>query len=345
MEKRLLKTDVFAEAVKRMTAARRVLGPVKDGGNVVFGPLEPGREPELGYRNTRNAPKNALFPHTETLMRYTRTPKGMECAGQGDEPAETVVLVRPCDAQSFLLLDRVFDQPGCRDPYYVSHRERTTVVALACSEPPYAACFCTSVGGDPVPSDPAGPAGVDVLATDLGGEVLAEFLTVKGEALLPFFEGAAPANGDVGSRKAEVARRSRAAIRSHVPAREVKPILEQNFDHPFWAGIHGKCLACGTCTYICPTCHCFDIGDEVRKDAGERLRSWDSCMFPMFTREASGHNPRSSQKERWRQRVMHKFRYIPENFDLVGCVGCGRCVLNCPVNLDIRKIVQDVAKI
>lgn len=342
METRLLKKDGLAGAVKRMAAAKRVLGPVKVADNVVFGPLELGLEPELGFANTRNAPKNALFPHTETLVRYTRTPKGMESTGQGDEPTETVILVRPCDAQSFLLLDRVFDQPGCSDPYYLGHRERTTVVALACSEPPYAACFCTSVGGDPVPAEPQG---IDVLVTDLGDEFLAEFLTPKGEALVPFFEGSAPVDDAASQRKEEVRTVARAAIRSQVPAREVKSILQQNFDHPFWAGLHGKCLACGTCTYICPTCHCFDINDESKKDDGVRLRSWDSCMFPLFTKEASGHNPRSSQKERWRQRVMHKFRYLPENFDLMGCVGCGRCVLNCPVNLDIRKIVQDVSKI
>ena len=342
METRLLKKDDFAGMVKKMAAAKRVLGPVKDGDNVVFGPLEAGREPELRFANTRNAPKNALFPHTETLVRYTRTPKGMESTGQGDEPIETVILVRPCDAQSFLLLDRVFDQPGCRDPYYLAHREGTTVVALACSQPPYAACFCTSVGGEPVPAEPQG---IDVLVTDLGDVFLAEFLTPKGEALLLFFEDSAPADDTASQRKEEVRAAARAAIRSQVPAQEVLPILQQNFDHPFWAGLHGKCLACGTCTYICPTCHCFDINDESKRDDGVRLRSWDSCMFPLFTKEASGHNPRSSQKERWRQRVMHKFRYLPENFDLVGCVGCGRCVLNCPVNLDIRKIVQDVSKI
>ncbi len=341
METRLLKKDGLGDALRRLAAAKRVLGPVKDGDNVVFGPVTGSQGPLLGFANTRNAPKNALFPHTETLVRYTRTPKGVEAVGEGDEPAETVLLVRPCDAQSFLLLDRVFDQPGCRDPYYVGHRERATVVALACPQPPYAACFCTSVGGEPVPG---APEGVDVLVTDLGEEVLAEFLTEKGAALLSFFEGPA-AGAEAAARKEQVREAARAAIRSQVPASEVKPILQKNFEHPFWAGLHGKCLACGTCTYLCPTCHCFDISDEVKGDDGVRLRSWDSCMFPLFTKEASGHNPRSSQKERWRQRVMHKFRYIPENFDLIGCVGCGRCVLNCPVNLDIRKIVQDVSKI
>ncbi|MCE5274896.1 MAG: 4Fe-4S dicluster domain-containing protein, partial [Deltaproteobacteria bacterium] len=95
----------------------------------------------------------------------------------------------------------------------------------------------------------------------------------------------------------------------------------------------------------CPTCHCFDISDEVKGSDGKRLRNWDSCMFPLFTKETSGHNPRPSQKERWRQRVMHKFRYYVDNFGAIACVGCGRCVMSCPVNLDIRKIVEDISKL
>ena len=96
---------------------------------------------------------------------------------------------------------------------------------------------------------------------------------------------------------------------------------------------------------MCPTCHCFDISDEIKGDDGVRIRNWDSCMFPLFTRETSGHNPRTSQKQRWRQRLMHKFKYYVDNFDAIACVGCGRCVMSCPVNIDIRKIVQDISKL
>jgi sulfhydrogenase subunit beta (sulfur reductase) len=306
MEQRLIRKEELDGLVRRIAGEKIVLGPVREETNLLFEPLD-GRDPDLSFTNTRNAPKNALFPHTETLIRFTRTPKGMEFAAEGEEPAEAVVLVRPCDARSFLFLDKVFDQKEYRDPYYIARRERTTVVSMACPRPPYTACFCTSVGGEP-----GGSEGADVLLTDLGEEVLAEFLTPKGEKLLKHFEGARPADDRARSRKEEVRESARQAIRSQVPAREVKPILDANFEHPFWATLHQKCLACGTCTYLCPT---------------------------------SGHNPRPSQQERWRQRLMHKFRYIPENFDTIGCVGCGRCVLNCPVNLDIRKIVEDVSKL
>ena len=117
-------------------------------------------------------------------------------------------------------------------------------------------------------------------------------------------------------------------------------MLPALFDSPVWAEVSEKCLACGTCTYNCPDCHCFNIEDRLLADGGERVRGWDSCMYPMFTQHASGHNPRPDQAARWRQRTMHKFEYLPRNVALYGCVGCGRCVQSCPVRLDIRQVLR-----
>ena len=118
--------------------------------------------------------------------------------------------------------------------------------------------------------------------------------------------------------------------------------LWEVFDHPIWKEVAERCLACGACTYLCPTCHCFDIQDEVMKSSGQRVRNWDSCMFPLFTLHGSGHNPRTRQGERWRQRLQHKFNYYVENFGCTACVGCGRCIVNCPVNIDIREVLERV---
>jgi sulfhydrogenase subunit beta (sulfur reductase) len=340
MEKRLIKKEALAGIVGELSGKMQVCAPMKEEDQVLFRVLAPGEIPLVDFANTKNAPKNFLFPRTETMMKYTRTRKGMVFAGeQGDEGKTVLFGVRPCDARSFTLLDMLFDQEKYRDPYYVEKRAKTTVVALACVHPPYATCFCTSVGGAPVSSE-----GVDLLLTDLGEAYLAEFLTPKGEALLSAF-GGTPAGEAEAKQKETIAAKAAAEIRSRIPAREIKPILDTHFEDPFWDTLHLKCLACGTCTYLCPTCHCFDIGDEVKGNDGIRIRNWDSCMFPMFTKETSGHNPRPSQKERWRQRVMHKFRYYVDNFGAIACVGCGRCVMACPVNLDIRKVVADIAKL
>ena len=340
MEKRLIRKEALAGIVEELSGKLWVCAPVKEGDQVLFRVLKAGEKPLFDFANTKNAPKNFLFPRTETMMKYTRTPQGMVFAGEAGEREETVLFgVRPCDARSFVLLDMLFDQEKYRDPYYLDKRARTTVVAFACAQPPYTTCFCTSVGGAPVSSE-----GADILLTDLGEACLAEFLTPKGEALLGAFNGS-PAGEAEEKQKEEIATRAAGEIRSRIPAREIKPILDTHFEDPFWNTLSLKCLACGTCTYLCPTCHCFDISDEVQRSDGIRLRNWDSCMYPLFTKETSGHNPRPSQKERWRQRVMHKFRYYVDNFGAISCVGCGRCVMACPVNLDIRKIVADIAKI
>ncbi|UCG91125.1 MAG: 4Fe-4S dicluster domain-containing protein, partial [candidate division WOR-3 bacterium] len=115
-----------------------------------------------------------------------------------------------------------------------------------------------------------------------------------------------------------------------------------NFDGSYWETLHQKCLGCGICTYFCPTCHCFDINDEVIKSHGRRVRTWDSCMFPLFTLHASGHNPRPTKKERMRQRIIHKFNYSKKYYGKTFCVGCGRCIINCPVNVDVRRIVKEI---
>jgi sulfhydrogenase subunit beta (sulfur reductase) len=345
MEKRLIKKEALAGIVGELADRMRVYAPMQVEDQVLFRLLAKGEKPLVNFANAKNAPKNFLFPRTETLLKFTRTGRGMICndeghAGDEKQGGETLLFgVRPCDARSFMLLDMLFDQEKYGDPYYIEKRKKTTVVALGCVHPPYTTCFCTSVDGAPLASE-----GADLLLTDLGEVYLAEFLTSKGEALLSVF-GGTPAGEAEEKQKEALALQANEEIRSRIPAREIKPILDTHFEDPFWNTLHQKCLACGTCTYLCPTCHCFDISDEVIGEAGIRIRNWDSCMFPLFTKETSGHNPRSSQKERWRQRVMHKFRYYVDNFGAIACVGCGRCVMACPVNLDIRKIVTDIAKL
>ena len=341
METRLIKEDKLAGIIGKISEDMPVFAPVREEDNVLFKQLEKGQAPLTRFANSKNAPKNFFFPHSEQMMKYTRTENGMVFTGAAVGAKESVLFgVRPCDAHSFVLLDMLFDQEKYRDPFYIDKREKTVVITLACASPPYTTCFCTSVDGSPTSAD-----GADILLTPLGTDYLAEFITPKGEKLLKYFADAPKADDKAMAAKAAVAEKAAGEIKSHIPAKAVKPILDVNFEHPFWNTIHQKCLACGTCTYLCPTCHCFDISDEVKGNDGIRLRSWDSCMYPLFTKETSGHNPRPSQKERWRQRAMHKFKYFVDNFEAIACVGCGRCVMYCPVNIDIRKIVEDISKL
>ncbi|MDO8466505.1 MAG: 4Fe-4S dicluster domain-containing protein, partial [Gallionella sp.] len=114
-----------------------------------------------------------------------------------------------------------------------------------------------------------------------------------------------------------------------------------------WEEMARACIGCGICTFLCPTCHCFDINDEVQSKAplkGQRVRTWDNCQFPDFTMHSSGHNPRENTGARLRQRVNHKFQYFHENFGMHQCTGCGRCVSGCPVGIDIVAVVNKVTE-
>ena len=123
---------------------------------------------------------------------------------------------------------------------------------------------------------------------------------------------------------------------------DIKARMDGLFDDDIWETVSHKCLGCGTCSYLCPICYCFDLTDEKTETGARKVRSWDCCMFDLFTRHASGHNPRPVNAMRLRQKVMHKFSYYWERYGLHGCVGCGRCVRSCPVNLDIRQLLAEM---
>jgi len=344
MADRIITSDDLLSALQAAAGASDVFAPVLRDGRMLFEKLTPETEAHLGPGVATRSPKDFFFPPSEVMLRYERTGRGMELVqgsaeGGGERP---VVLfgVRPCGGKALELLDKLFDSEDYRDPSYIERRERTTVVGLACTEP-LSTCFCTSAGGDPFSTD-----GLDALAGDLGdGRFLVRSLTDKGEALLGSGGGEA-GEADV-ARLDELAAAARESMGEPVPVGEVVEKLSGDllgaFESDIWDRFHEKCLGCAACAFLCPTCHCFNIADESTLSGGKRVRTWDCCMMPMFTKHVSGHNPRGSTRERMRQRVMHKFRYYVKNFDQAACVGCGRCVRACGVNNDLREVLRTIA--
>jgi len=315
---------------------KRLIAPIADRTAVRFAEIADSAEICLEYRNPRMSARSALFPQSEVLLTFD----GETATDARPEYRETVLFgVRPCDARAFTMLDRVFRWEGTDDPYYVGRREAATVVSLACNESG-AACFCTSVGG--APHDETGS---DVLAIDLGDDVLLRPVSERGETLLatfaPGMTEASEADLDRAAKFAEAAKAGQPDVAIPTDLEGLKKL----FDSEVWEEFAMTCLGCGACTYSCPTCHCFDITDEEKRGVGYRVRSWDTCAFPLFTLHGSGHNPRPAKNARVRQRVLHKFLYCPENFEQVFCVGCGRCVTNCPTGIDIRKILGRVSQL
>jgi sulfhydrogenase subunit beta (sulfur reductase) len=324
------KSDIRA-LIGDLAAGAAVYVPVTGNGITSFERYGPGVEVDLDFTNSTVPPKHVLLPMLETLLCSRR--KGDEC-GAPDIPANggPVILfgARPCDARAFVLLDRVFGDGPKLDVYYTARRELLTVVSLGCTEP-RDTCFCATTGGGPLSTE-----GSDILLEDTGDGYLVHVVTDRGRALaeshgLPD-AGSAPA-------KARVTAVGAPSVEPPVDLRTLAVSLATSFEDPVWPEVARKCIGCGICSFLCPSCHCFDMVDEEASGVRVRNRIWDTCQFSCFTEQASGFNPRQDAAARYRQRVMHKFAYCPERYGMPGCTGCGRCVSECPVNLDIRRVM------
>lgn len=335
--------DALLGWLKKLAADYRVLAPRREGRSVMFRPRTADELTDMDelLRRATASPKGAVIPHSETLVRFSSTKDAENPARLDttlDAPCGDVPTVlfgcRPCDARGFVVLDRPYLEGRFKDPYYAARREALVIIAQACPTA-FSTCFCHWVGGSP-----AGREGSDILFTAVDGGFVLESVTEKGAKLL---EAAGFASGEDRRNEAEAAHRKAEAslgapsTLENIPAR----VAARFRDEAFWIKETEKCLSCGACTYLCPTCQCFTITDEGSQLDGRRIRSWDTCMSPLFTLETSGHNPRTEKFKRMRNRISHKFSYYPQSYDgEYSCVGCGRCVVSCPISLDIRQVVK-----
>jgi len=326
----------FAAAL--VSAGYRVIAPVAEGGVVRLAQWKKGM-PIRTDAIPVNSVKDALLPASEVIGRYAF--QGNDFAlkdARPDAPKTVVLCARPCDAASLAAMDTVFNW-DYKDEFYNARRDATTVVTLACASCDDQ-CFCTSVGG--APDSTAGADAILRPAED-AQTLIFEPLSEKGRALADLGSGARGALGGV-LVEGQALPRPPADVPVRFDPRLVADWCRENFDSPLWVDLSLACLGCGACAYACPTCHCFDIQDESTRREGVRLRNWDSCGLALFTLHSSGHNPRSQQAARWRQRVMHKFSYFPERFRLIACTGCGRCGRLCPAGVAISEVCQRIER-
>ncbi|MUM77876.1 hydrogenase [Pseudodesulfovibrio sp. F-1] len=323
----------------RISERYRALVPRREGNAVVFRPFDPAMPVELKARPTES-PKAAVFPRCEALLayKYEKDPEEpgrveVEVAERRDGVPTVVIGGRPCDAAAFKTFDRVYDSDRVRDLNYLNRREMTVLVSLVCSKPA-TTCFCHWMGGGP-----ASTAGSDVLMTPVADGHVFETLTARGDEVIGTELPDASDAQMTEARKVQAA--AEAAMGEPVDVGAAREKLLALFDDAgFWEAESAKCISCGVCTYLCPTCYCFNITDEKFGHEGVRLRTWDYCMSHLFTMEASGHNPRPTKAHRLKNRVGHKFSYYPSlHGGNIACCGCGRCIRSCPASVDIRAIV------
>lgn len=342
MAAKFLAHDKLMPWLAELSETYRTLVPQRNGNAVVFLPFDPESAPELSVRPTA-PPKGTIFPQCEPLLsfKYTKDEQNpgkvtLDIREQKDETPTVVIGARGCDAAGFNSFDRVYVTDKVTDQNYLARREHTLFVTLVC-EKPATTCFCNWVGGSPANRD-----GADVQMTPLADGWLLEGVSERGMALLA---GAALDDGD--SRMSEARSVKMKAEERMGEAPDLGKVPQQLHDlfddNGFWEAVSAKCLSCGACTYLCPTCYCFNITDEKQGMEGVRLRTWDNCMSHQFTSEASGHNPRPTKAHRLKNRIGHKFGYYPSLHNgNIACVGCGRCIKSCPVSIDVREVVRTV---
>ncbi|MBN1425232.1 4Fe-4S dicluster domain-containing protein [Candidatus Fermentibacteria bacterium] len=332
-QKRMSTTSLEALFQRYKTAGWWILAPRAEGDITTFGEVDSPGDVAAGLIQTTLSPKSAVLPIWEELFRFRRGESGIEVVEAAESSVPTIIFgLRPCDARAFAALDAVFTWDSQDEPY-LARRNKVAFVSIACNQADDY-CFCTSTGGGP-----GDTAGSDLLLTGVGDEYLVEVVTERGVELAGIAgELFGPAEG-----------MDKAAHLASVPVRfdldRLRQVLPKTFDREeLWIDQSLRCLGCGACAYVCPTCVCFDIQDEATRHGGARVRCWDSCGFSLFTLHTSGHNPREVQSHRWRQRVMHKFAYMPERLQVLGCVGCGRCSRACPVDMNLAEHLAVIAE-
>lgn len=306
-----------------------------DDGTAKFSKWEKGTKWSNAL-NTVRSPKDFFFPQTENLMEFKTSGKNIEVVDTRKENEDFVVFgVRACDVKSFDILDRVFLSDPV-DSFYASRREKGVIVSVACTRPSET-CFCKTFG-----IDPATPAG-DVSVWRTETEVYFKANTPKGE---DFISKISSLTEECSEDAVDAQKEKINSIMEKLPLANLKTDAfgggktKEFFDSPAWDELSEACLGCGTCTFVCPTCQCYDIKDFNTGNGVIRFRCWDSCMYSEFTKMAHGNN-RLTQKDRFRQRFMHKLVYYPENNDgLFSCVGCGRCLSKCPISMNIVKVMK-----
>ena len=285
--------------------------------------------------NTVRSAKDFFFPQTENLMDFKIEGKTIEVIDNRSETEDFVIFgIRACDVKSFDVLDRVFLAEPV-DTYYMNRRNHGVIMSVACTRPTET-CFCKTFDIDA--ADPDG----DIVCYKTDDALYMDAKTEKGKKLLSSLE---KITEDADNKAVDEQKKTIRERLEKLPLASLKKDAfgvgktEEFFNAPEWAELSESCLGCGTCTFVCPTCQCYDIKDFNTGHGIKRFRCWDSCMYSEFTKMSAG-QPRLTQLERFRQRFMHKLVYYPTNNDgLFSCVGCGRCLSKCPIQMNIVKVM------
>lgn len=339
-DKYILKKDHLKSFLRKLTKEYRLVAPVLNPhGDTMFTPIEAIDDQDIDLVNQpQNSIKPFFFPQNETICTYSAKSPGDYRIREAELQTEPSIFfgIRPCDLNAILYMDVIF-QRDAKDPFYLRRRKTSLLIGLNCNKP-FPNCFCNATK-----SGPYMEYGSDLQFTDLGDRYLVEVGRALGRKILDrwqqFFTEASSADSDA---RYQAFLESRGAFSRQIHVDQaIKRIKDNAVNDDVWSFLSQRCQDCGGCTFVCPTCTCFNITDQPTSDTeGLRIRSWDACTFSGFTRMAGDHNPVLRSTGAIKQRFMHKLHYDVIDHGRPSCVGCGRCVGICFGGTDIVRFIN-----
>jgi sulfhydrogenase subunit beta (sulfur reductase) len=337
----ILKKDDLDNLVSFIGKEQKVVAPVAKGyDNYAFEEIETGHQIALDYIPTILPPKKYFMPQFEKLLEFDVT-RGENATAVCEYDKMVVFGVHTCDLAGMRCLDIVLTERP-RDYNYLIREGKLTIIGLECNK------YCDENASCALMSAHLPNGGYDLMLTDLDDCYIVHMHTYKGEEIVEkskLFHDASQA--DFG-RLASLREKKRQLFKNEVPIelREIPSLFDRSFDSPVWKDLAGKCLACGNCTNVCPTCYCFDVFDKVNLDlkTGMRERRWDSCQLETFAKVAGGENFRKDRGARQRHRYYRKFRYPLEKSYRLFCTGCGRCTRACMAGIKLKDTLNSLVK-
>ena len=337
MAQALIEKSRLAELVSFLDSHQKVVGPVPVGnGQFKFDEVHSLEEMELNYIPTILPPKKYFLPQHETLLRYD-VADGQEMQAEVEVEEMALFGLHTCDLAGIQCLNVVLsDRP--RDLHYMIRKNHFTLIGLECND------YCDSYASCAMMFNHLPKGGYDLFLSELTDCYFVDINTHKGDLLVEE-SGLFDPVTKIAQEQLQLLRETKKQIfKSEVPIRyqDIPLLFDDTFDSELWTEIGDKCLSCGNCTTVCPTCYCFDVMDEPELDSttGQRLRVWDSCQHESFSKVAGGESFRAERLDRQRHRFNRKFRYPMVRYNRMFCTGCGRCSRTCMAKIDLKETIN-----
>ncbi len=283
--------------------------------------------------------KQFFFPPRISLMKARKNGEWKAEKNSEAAPRIAMIGVRPCEIAAIKVQDLAFLRDDFTDPFYSDRRKNAFLLAVNCLHPG-GTCFCDSMGTGPKAS-----ANFDLALTELDDAFLLEIGSEAGKEILKGLP-LKPADPSQLGKAEQGLTAAKGKMGRRMDTRDLPDLLLKNLNHPEWEAVSQRCMSCASCTLVCPTCFCWDTQDHTSLSGNEteRERVWDSCFNPGYSSVAMGGNNRPNTRSRYRQWLSHKFGSWKEQYGVLGCVGCGRCITWCPVKIDVTEEIAALRK-